>query len=451
MPAREPNTRLRAMLDASGFSRKGLAKRVADLAARQGHSVSCNHTSVARWLNGMQPREPIPALVAEVFAEWTGQRVTPADIGMVERGHTSSLGLRYEPSVEDAIQTTSLLWRYDLERRDFLVNSVFAPSAASLASRDWLIGHNPTPARARGTQAVSMRDVVEITAIGQHFDQLSHQFGAQRMRRHMLRFLRTGVDPLLRARGDERTRLALFRAAAELNAAMGYMAVDCDELGFAQRYYTQALRFAKEAGDRDYQVKVMAANLGHLALYAGAPDETIQLARAAREGLRGGADPAAAAMAWSVQARGHAKSGDLKSCYAALYQAQRNTDRIDGANPPACLAYFDQTYLNDTIAHCLRDLGRSREAAEYATSVVAGLPATHNRRRAINTAILVVAHLQNHDLDGAATQAVNLFALSGHVSSPRSRRRVNMIREQLRPHVGHPAVGALIADGTMPA
>ena len=61
---REENLRLRALLDETGMSNKGLARRVVDLAAIQGvANVRCDHTSVLRWLAGEQPRPPVPELL----------------------------------------------------------------------------------------------------------------------------------------------------------------------------------------------------------------------------------------------------------------------------------------------------------------------------------------------------------------------------------------------------
>ena len=50
-PRREPNLRLRALIDEAGLSRKGLARRVNDLGRAKGMSgLSYDHSSVIRWL-----------------------------------------------------------------------------------------------------------------------------------------------------------------------------------------------------------------------------------------------------------------------------------------------------------------------------------------------------------------------------------------------------------------
>lgn len=88
------------------------------------------------------------------------------------------------------------------------------------------------------------------------------------------------------------------------------MAVDCNELNLAERYYIQALRLADAADSRRHGAQVMATHMGHLALYAEHPREAVQLAEAARSGTRQKTEPLAAAVTWVVEARGYARMGD---------------------------------------------------------------------------------------------------------------------------------------------
>src|ERR1044071_6252274 len=90
----QPNTQLAALLAEACFSHKGLADRVVNLGAiRSAPGLRYNHSSVARWLDGQQPRRPVPDTLAELFTIDLGHRVTVADLGM--RTHTipADLGL----------------------------------------------------------------------------------------------------------------------------------------------------------------------------------------------------------------------------------------------------------------------------------------------------------------------------------------------------------------------
>ncbi|HEV2782870.1 MAG TPA: hypothetical protein VGX25_26065 [Actinophytocola sp.] len=62
-PASGPNTRLNALILASGASRKSLALRINELAASDGKHTAYTHTSVANWTRrGMMPEPEIRPL-----------------------------------------------------------------------------------------------------------------------------------------------------------------------------------------------------------------------------------------------------------------------------------------------------------------------------------------------------------------------------------------------------
>lgn len=79
---REPNRLLAARIAEAGVSNKGLAARVKTLARRDGHSISPDHVSVRRWLDGTAPRGRTPDYIALALGAKLGRRVTPADLGL---------------------------------------------------------------------------------------------------------------------------------------------------------------------------------------------------------------------------------------------------------------------------------------------------------------------------------------------------------------------------------
>jgi len=75
------NEHLRALVGESGISHKGLARRVVALGAARGvRGLAYDHSSVARWLAGEQPREPTPELIADVLAGLLHRRLSMADV-----------------------------------------------------------------------------------------------------------------------------------------------------------------------------------------------------------------------------------------------------------------------------------------------------------------------------------------------------------------------------------
>src|SRR5260370_35892403 len=85
---------LRALVEESGVSHKGLARRVVELGAARGlRGLAYDHSSVARWLAGEQPREPVPELIADVLAGRGQRRLSIADVGMGARAGAAGVGL----------------------------------------------------------------------------------------------------------------------------------------------------------------------------------------------------------------------------------------------------------------------------------------------------------------------------------------------------------------------
>jgi hypothetical protein len=71
---RQPNDRLAALLAESGWSHAGLAKRVNDECRRRGFPRAYTATSVANWLSGMVPTDPVPEVIAHFLS---GPALTP--------------------------------------------------------------------------------------------------------------------------------------------------------------------------------------------------------------------------------------------------------------------------------------------------------------------------------------------------------------------------------------
>src|SRR5260370_15601468 len=103
-PSREPNLRLQALVDEAGFTHRGLARRVNDLGRAMGMpGRAYDHSSVIRWLKGEQPREPVSALIAEIFSMNLGRRITSSDLGFPLHKGLPDLGLRFATSWRDTI------------------------------------------------------------------------------------------------------------------------------------------------------------------------------------------------------------------------------------------------------------------------------------------------------------------------------------------------------------
>src|ERR1700678_2816272 len=135
--------------------------------------------------------------------------------------------------------------------------------------------------------------------------------------------------------------------------------------GLAQRYFVQALGLAKAADDRLLGASILDA-MSHQATYTGRFSDAANLARAARTGTGNVATPTLTAHFHTMEARALARLGDAKGCDRALAEAVCEFDRRRPDEDPAWIRYFDESELAAEFGHCLGDLGRASDAAQYA-------------------------------------------------------------------------------------
>jgi hypothetical protein len=197
--------------------------------------------------------------------------------------------------------------------------------------------------------------------------------------------------------------------------------------GLAQRYFVQALGLAHAGDDRSLGASILDA-MSHQATYTRRFSEAANLARAARSGTRGLAASTLTAHFHAMEARALARLGDAKGCDRALADAVREFERRNPENDPQWIQYFNEAELNAEFGHCFRDLGRAREAAQYAGQ---GFVASRDdgiigRSDFFVAVVLADAHLAVGEIEQAC--AVTLKALSAG-EQIRSARCVGYLRE----------------------
>jgi hypothetical protein len=70
-----------------------------------------------------------------------------------------------------------------------------------------------------------------------------------------------------------------------------------------------------------------------------------------------------------MEARALARLGDARGCDRSLAEAVREFERRRPEEDPDWIRYFDEAELAAEFGHCLRDLGRAVDAAQYAAAV----------------------------------------------------------------------------------
>lgn len=146
-----PNEKLTTWFARSGWSKGELARQVNRKARQLGaHHVSTDTSRVRRWLDGEQPREPIPKIMADLFSERFGSVVAVEDLGLRAAIPVSTVaggGVDLPWSGPQTVQLISEYSRSDLmlNRRGFLGTSLALTAGAALIEpmQRWL---TPVPA-----------------------------------------------------------------------------------------------------------------------------------------------------------------------------------------------------------------------------------------------------------------------------------------------------------------
>lgn len=435
---KEPNDRLDDLIQEAGFSHKGLARRINDLGRTRGiPGLSYDHSSVIRWLKGEQPRDPAPKLAAEVFSLTLARPITETDLGFPKARELSELGLRFTPSLRDTIETVTTLWRSDVERRQFILDSAFAAGVYASSAIRWLTAP-AVPGLPAAGQRVGQADVAALREVTQTFLRLDNLFGGGRARPTVVRYLHDEVAPLLRSGNyTEAVGRELFAAAAELTRLAGWMAYDLEQHGLAQRYLIQALRLAGQAGDHALGGEILAG-MSHQAVYVGQPDDALDLARAAQASADKAGLPVLLTESLIMEAHAHAVNKDATACSSALNAAEHAFAR-SGEDVPAWLGYFDEAYMAAKFGHCFRELGDGTQAEHFARRSL-DMVDGYTRGRAFNVILLANAHLQQREPDQACASGDQALDLAVSLNSARTIRYMRDLRRRMTAFAGEPVV-----------
>ncbi|GAA4845945.1 regulator [Kitasatospora terrestris] len=496
--ARPQNPLLAALIEESGFSHAGLARRVDQLGLEHGLDLRYDKTSVTRWLRGQQPRGATPALIAEVFTRRLGRRLTAQDVGLDACAPVYA-GLEFAETPQEAVDIVASMWRKDNGPYAELRKIAFTPAGLVVPSRDWLIGRtdervardgstlppeelrtDPHPGRPghpgahpgphggaaprvpqqsrrpagagehpegggrehRPPIRVGRGDIAAIRAVGDLFRALDQAYGGGHARQALVRYLESEAEPMLRGRYGEQIGRALFGAVSDLTRLAGWTSFDIAAHGLAQRYFVQALRLSQAAGDRVLGGFVLTT-MSQQAVHLGHAREAIQLARVAQQGVGTVAAPVVQALMHGAEARGHALLGDVRSCTTALVRCERALAAArPGDEVPSWARYFDDAQLADEFAHCYRDLQQWRPAAQHAEKSLRLRAPAYARSRILCRLVLASARLGMGDVDESCSMATDALRAAGEMRSARTVEYLRDFHRRLAPYRTTPAVRA---------
>jgi hypothetical protein len=122
---------------------------------------------------------------------------------------------------------------------------------------------------------------------------------------------------------------------------------------------------------------------------------------------------------------------------------RREFERRRPEEDPDWIRYFDEAELAAEFGHCLRDLGRAVDAAQYASRSAGAVDGTgFARSDFFATMVLADAHLAAWDLEQGCATALRALTAGELI---RSGRCVNYLRE-FRQHLARAADATVVTD-----
>ncbi|WP_406730025.1 Tat pathway signal protein [Streptomyces sp. NBC_01794] len=372
----------------------------------------------------------MPALLAEVLSEASGQPLTPGDLGLTAAGPVLD-SIQLPLLTEAAAQSLAGWTQMDLfmNRRDTLKLAVGAPLV--LAAERMLGG----TARAlnngrKGFDADTVTALEEVTAFFTTAD-ASKGGGLYRSAivaqlAEVARRIQDGVPKSLRIR--------VFTAAADLAALAGWVSHDCGRYPTAQRYWSYGVYAAGEAGAPDRGVEIVT-RMSHQMIYLGRPQDALGLlgVAAAKAEM-----PATRALVASQTGRVHAALGDERQAEQHLGDADELLADGLGDDVPEWVAYFDGAEHAGARAVSARDLtglgrGRRPASALFEDALRLRKPG-FDRVRVMDRVGLAAALFDEGEVERGAAAAQEALNDAARVDSTLVASRLNALLEAARPY-----------------
>ncbi|MGW1837344.1 transcriptional repressor NsdA [Streptomyces sp. NPDC002067] len=447
---KRPNTQLGSWFVRSGWSKGELARQVNRRARQMGaHHISTDTSRVRRWLDGEQPREPIPRILSELFSERFGCVVGVEELGLRAAHRSPSASGVDLPWA--APQTTALLSEFSrsdlmLARRGFLGTSLALAAGPSLIEpmQRWLVPVPPAPGAPAAPESGSARDRARgvrlsppeldlLEATTAMFRQWDAQCGGGLRRKAVVGQLHE-VTELLQEPQPAAVATRLFKVAAELAQLAGWMSYDIGLQPTAQKYFVLALHAAKEAGDRPLGAFILSS-MSRQMIHLGRPDDALELIHLAQYGSRETATARTQAMLYAMEARAYAGMGRPSRVKRAVRMAEETfEDTVPGEPEPDWIRFFSEAELNSENAHSYRDLayvaGRSPTYAALAAPIMEravelfAKDAEHQRSYALNLIGMATVHLLQREPERCAVVARQAIPFAQQVRSERVNTRL---------------------------
>lgn len=412
------NAALSEVIERSGWSMSDIADLINQVAAENGVQISYDGASIARWLNGAQPRKRrIPFVVAALARAARQPNLTPKNLGW---GNVMYPGLPTSWH-DDPVTCLSQLVSEDLNHPGDGFTDLYAADALALVNR-------PLPAgELCATRDAASCDMEHIWTMAFFFHELAAARGGGRGRSALSAYLLHDVIPHLRTVGGP-TRPKLLQAASVLVRILGWMSLDAGAEGRAQKYYVQALRLAEESGASATRATVLSLLWGQAARRG---HDQIALAGAGLDAARQGCHARVRAQAKMVQACRLGVVGDRRGALRALKTAEREMERTGTRTELPWYEDFRYDAFTYGVGMILMSFGDLNGAESYFAHALTTHHVGHDCVRALITAGQARVHIAQGRLGDAGDALRRLTGDTDRVVSFQLQREVTAMRKVL--------------------
>jgi tetratricopeptide (TPR) repeat protein len=424
------NERLASMIVGTGRSPEQLVRAVNRRLVAAG-LPALHRTAAYKWIEGCTPRGLVPMMVADVLSEWTGIRVTPADLGWKVRWKEPRVNDSLKWGAQTALRVLQAEMGDDVERRIFLAQSGLTITALA---NPWLLDPIDRVVDSIDGKRIShatVNDIESITAARQRMDDA---VGGGPLLSAAREDLRVSVNLLTRASYSAEVGRRLFAATAEQARLVSWLCFDAGRHGLARHYTQVALRAAHASEDR----RVGANVLGFAAGQAAARNDGAVAEAFCGLALAGGRGALTPAVESSIHARlgmARARLGDLAGATAAFEAAEELLAAAETEAEPAWIYWFTMSGIHGITGQSLMWGGRPEKAVTYLHQAVDETDEEFSRDKALFLSRKAIAHVQSGEVDEGQHSAENaLEILSGPLESRYVEDVFTEFCETLRTH-----------------
>ena len=433
---RTPNPRLALLVEAAAWGPAQFAAALRGVAAEQGQTLNVHLTTVRRWLDGAQPRPPLPALILECLSRRLDRCITAHEAGL-----TRAPGPLVEPAWEaDPMRKLFHLTHAELDphRRALLGAGVLTATALALPLQTRIPAM--TEDMQRSGRRATESDVAELRAMTSVFAASADQHGGRRLRGALAAYLAHEVTPLLHRPASDPVHRGLLAATAQLALLLGSMCADSGHHPLAQHYHQIAARLAADADEHTtlaIALRTMATHAHDLGRHTPA---VLNLAEQADQHARH-SPPAVRAYTHIHLAVVNARH-DRHGAVAALTRAEHLHTQA-GAEPGPFSSYPAGAlhYQRGQALATLKDHAGALTA--LTTSLRLRTPA-ERLPAALTRARLAETHLRLGHLEPALTHWHALLDAYPALHSVRADQRLTAAVQHLRPHQRRAGVADLL-------